>query len=366
MEGGPTPQLLVLACARRHLMHYLRLLFASALALTLAGCGQKAAVQPVATHPPHKVHVIAKPLLAPPWPTVQSGINVEVWNTPTPSQIDGVINAVAALHVRTVAIVIPFGQSNWQANNVGPVHFTPSPRVIRQVILQAYHDHLSVMLRPMLDEGTLTPSGHWRGDIAPQSLNSWFKHYAQALIPYAALGQQEHVGAFDIGTELSSIESDNQGWDTVIHAVKQAYQGPLLYSFNWNSPSLAALPPWTKQLTWIGLDAYYPLNTPSGTESALVQAWQPWISQTAKIPNLVITELGVMPKPRAWQAPWVWDPPGPTNWSVQAQYDAAAIKAWQGHAQGLYWWGVMLPRSGQGASFDPIGHPSAAVIQTAW
>ncbi len=357
---------------RGHLMYkYTNILLATTFGLLLAGCGTASAVSSHSTNPersvksslPAKSAALVKPATAPPLPAFQSGINVEVWGTPSTVDIDTVLQKVAQLHVRVVALVVPFGQSNWQSTNVGPVSFTPPPAVINRIIQQAYQDHLSVMLRPMLDEGTLTPSGHWRGDIVPTSAPAWFSSYTRALIPYAILAQQDHVGAFDVGTELTSLEDDGTLWKNTIGQLRDYFHGPMLYSFNWNSPSLAALPSWTDSLTWIGLDAYYPLSTSSGSVPALVKAWQPWVAQRAKIPNLVITEVGVMPKARAWETPWVWNPPGPTDWSVQARYYTATMTAWEGHSHGIYWWGVMMPRSGHGPSFDPIDHVSGKVMQ---
>ncbi len=355
---------------------YVKALCAITLGIVLSGCGTTfgslahpvhKAKTAVATPPKKTVSAVIPPTpaSAPPFPAIQSGINVEVWGSPSASEIASVLHDVALLHVQVVSLVIPLGQSNWHATNVGPVSFTPSPTVVNQVIQQAYHDHLAVMLRPILDEGTLTPAGYWRGNIVPSSVATWFNNYTQALMPYATLARQDHVGAFDIGSELTSLEGDVPQWNHVIQQVQTHFQGPLLYSFNWNSPSVKALPSWTDRLTWIGLDAYFPLSADSDSVPALVQAWQPWIAQTAKIPHLLITEVGVMPKAGAWKTPWVWNPPGPTDWAVQAQYFAAVLKAWGGHSQGIYWWGVMLPRSGQGPSFDPIGHVSAAVIQGA-
>lgn len=352
----------------RQLVHGVAL---ALLGLVVVGCGP--AINTTAPH--HSAEpstsassapISSQSVVAPSFPAVQSGINVEVWGDPSVSAAATMFSQIDALHLRAVSLVIPFSQSSWQATNIQAVGFTPSPGVIARIIQQAYSAGLAVMLRPILDEGTLTPSGHWRGDIEPVSKAAWFANYANALKPYAIVAQKDHVGAFDIGTELSSLESDTAAWMQLIHQVRAQYQGSILYSFNWNSPSLAALPSWTQSLTWVGLDAYYPLNTASDSVSALTQAWQPWVAQADKIPRLLITEAGVMPKPDAWQAPWVWNPPGPTGWAVQAQYYTAATQAWKGHANGIYWWGAMLPRSSHGgASYDPLGHPSADVIAKA-
>jgi hypothetical protein len=298
-------------------------------------------------------------------PTYQRGLNVMLYRSSTGVNILPALREWVHWGVTDVALVIPLVQSGPYATNVGPGAITPTDAQIRTAVATLQAAGFRVMLRPLLDEGTLTPDGYWRGDILPSSVTSWFAHYQSTVVRYAALAQSLHVASFDVGSELQSLEPYNTQWLTVIHAVRAVYRGTLVYSVNWSDLNPE---PWFQQLNEVGLDAYFPLAVanPAGVPSVaeFEQAWTAWLDRIPLYPRpLVITELGVLPLVGSYRTPYQWDiPDSAYSPATQAQYYQAGCATWVSRAAGIYWWGVTWGNPGQSGpkSFAPT--PEAAQV----
>src|SRR2546421_4671201 len=241
----------------------------------------------------------------------QAGMNVLVYgNDPeflrkTKSTLD----RLAALGVNTVSFAFPLFQTNWRSADVHAdrVH-TPSDENIGLFVQEAQRRGFTVMPRPLLDEESLHPDFQWRGSIQPTDPNAWFSSYTATIGHYASLAQANHVEMFDIGTELGSLQPDTAHWRGVIAAVRQLYSGELTYSANWTAPS----PAFGSALDFLGVDAFFPLDAPSGASQAqLLRAWQAKLSlieQAAKAAGkpVVVTEIGTTSENDSFQHPWIW------------------------------------------------------------
>jgi hypothetical protein len=328
------------------------------------------AVPTVSRHLPHPAApVVSLPHVERlPHPSYQRGLNVMLYRSSAGIDILPALRQWTHWGVTDVALVIPLTQSGPFATNVGPGAMTPTDAQIRTAVETLETAGFRVMLRPLLDEGTLTTKGYWRGDILPSSIPSWFSHYQAAVVRYAVLAQSLHVAAFDIGSELQSLEPYTVEWVALIHAVRAVYHGTLIYSVNWSDLTVE---PWFQQLNEVGLDAYFPLAVanPAGVPSVaeFEQAWTAWLDRLPLYPRpVVITELGVLPLVGSYRAPYQWEiPDSAYSPATQSQYYEAGCDTWTSRAAGIYWWGVTWGSPAQygPTSFAPT--PQAAEVLAA-
>ena len=325
------------------------------------------AAAPIAAGPPAPAHHTKAPTPSQPIASsYQQGLNVMLYRTSTGRHVQQSLRQWHAWHITDISLVFPLVQSGPYASDVGPGAITPSMATLRHVVAELQASGFRVMLRPLLDEGSLTPKGFWRGDIAPDSVAAWFASYQKAVVQYAALAQQQHVQAYDIGTELVSLQGYSSEWTNLIAAVRRVYHGQLLYSANWTDLTPES---WFALLNEIGIDAYFPLTPANaGTVPSTAQLESAWASWLAKLPTyprpLVITELGVLPVANSYRAPYLWNLPGsPYSPATQANFYSAGCQAWRPRTVGIYWWGVFWgpPHQYSSTSFAPTPQGADAI-----
>ncbi len=129
---------------------------------------------------------------------------------------------------------------------------------LKRVIGLAEELSLKVILFPIiwLDQ---RGEGEWRGTLAPRDLNRWWISYEEWITTLAVLAEKHKVSMLSIGSELSSLESDEGRWRAMIRRLRSSYSGLMTYSANWDHFDQVGF--WD-QLDMIGLTAYYPLATP--------------------------------------------------------------------------------------------------------
>jgi len=281
------------------------------------------------------------------------------------------LDYLASLGANSLCLVFPLFQDNWTSSTVWvDEELTPSKERIRLFIRESHKRGFTVMLRPLLNEGSLVPDGKWRGSIQPQDIEAWFSSYGNIVLRYAKLAEEEGVEIFDIGTELTSLEGETNQWLKLIGAVRSVYHGQLTYSLNWWRLSYN-VDVWDK-LDFISVDAYFALDAPlEATVEQLIAAWQPWIEQLAQSKTslnkpLVFTELGTTSQTGSHQRPWVGEHNTPLDLEAQRRYYAAACQASLSLVNGIYWWSVGLdipsdPKEDRG--FNPLGKPAETEIR---
>lgn len=302
----------------------------------------------------------------------QAGINLLVYGQPNMSNATKLFKRLRNLGINSVAIVYPLVQLDWQADQVNiDSIITPDIKALKELIILAQAEDLSVMLRPILDEKTIMSSGHWRGTIVPKNPKVWFDSYRTLLLSYAELAQKTNVEIFNIGTELNSLQNNKYSdeWLRIISEIREVYQGKLIYSFNWDCfreiPRLEFVP----MLDYIGIDAYFPLDAPDGASvEDLKEAWQEWMPEIKDVLNnkpVIITEVGVIPVEGIYRQPYAWNmPSGKLNWRVQANYYEATYSVWKSMSQGVYWWMVEVQENDSGSiGFSPLGTPTEDVLK---
>jgi hypothetical protein len=296
----------------------------------------------------------------------QAGVSLLLYGNDVSYQVESLplLNHLASDNVNSLSIVIPLFQSSHSANDIhtDPVQ-TPSDDELTWIVAQAHRRGFSILLRPVLDEASVGPLPHWRGDIQPSDPTIWFANYSAILLHYANLAQQDGIEALDIGTELDTMEAYSADWSSLITQISSVYSNSLTYSANWNGPRLNAAI--TRHLTFISVDAYYPVTSvPSPSLAQIVAGWQgsglkdlKSRAQAAGLP-VVITEIGAIPTDGVFAKPWSWSPTGAYDPQVQQDYYTATCQALKPAVTGIYWWevGLTQPLAPNGG-FNPLVLP---------
>ena len=220
-----------------------------------------------------------------------------------------------------------------------------------------------------------TYGAKWRGDFEAVSESDWelFEtSYTAYILSYAELASVMDVDLFCIGTELreSAIQRPEY-WKSLIKKVRAIYNGPLIYSANWDEYEEITF--W-KELDYIGTNAYYPIS--DAATPSIEEAFENWrtirknLFQISKKYNrkIIITEYGYKSASFTGSAPWIHDNQSESpivNNQAQANLYEAFYKAfWNEHwvAGGFGWnWIYKSQRKGN-TDFSVQGKPALKII----
>ena len=178
---------------------------------------------------------------------------------------------------------------------------------VRETVQLLHKDSLEVMLKPQI----WIWRGEFTGDIKMNSEADWKnfeENYRDFIILYAQLAEEERVEILAIGTELFGFVNERPDfWRKLIPEIRKLYKGKLTYSENWDK---AGRVPFWKDLDFIGVNAYFPLNEESSPN--LQQLKNGWKSHKSDLANLsktsgrqvLFTEYGYRNINFAAKTPW--------------------------------------------------------------
>lgn len=219
---------------------------------------------------------------------------------------------------------------------------TPSDDSLLAGMRYALSLGLRVGVKPHVD----VHDGSFRGEIAPDDPQAWFTSYEAVLLRYARLAQTAGAQLLVIGTELNKLQEDADRWRRLIRDVRGVYRGRLAYAANW-SPGPAAVQFWDA-LDYVGVDAYWPLSTPTPQPSVaqLVAAWAPYVRDLAQVARktgkpALLTEVGFPARAGSHANPANPDGGGADiDRAAQARAYEAVYRAWRGvpELRGVLWW----------------------------
>jgi hypothetical protein len=330
------------------------------------------------------------------------GINVLYYGgSAQPEAVDQLLDTLQGMQVNAILLTIPVYIDSWDGNAimalpdenaVHPEADTPTTAELEMFISKATTRHISVLLRPLLDEATISatgPAGAWRGVIQPQDPTAFMQSYQELLTSYATL---PGLSWLIIGSELNSLEQPyyDQYWTAIIGALRQARPAlKLSYAQNWDTGMYLGYPSWFNQLDATAIDAYFPIkgvgNDGSATDiAASLSAWQSnlqALKDQAPGKPLFITELGLVAErtnPSVLERPWSWaDQSATIDLDLQSRYITGTCTYYQ-QAQdtegqplvdALFWWetSVYPPQHPeQDGSFEVIGKPAQQAITTCY
>lgn len=300
----------------------------------------------------------------------QAGMNILIYGHPNQSQVQQTFEHLRTIGINSLSINFPFYQSGIDSNEVTTdVNNTPTISELKEIIEAGHSLGFSMTLRPIMDEQVFLEEGKWRGQIKPLDPQAWFTSYESMLLEYADLAESTAVYAFNIGTELNSMQNQYpEMWSKLIHNIRAKYRGKLLYSFNWDSVAEITKVEFVEHLDFIGIDAYFPLNLPNGASTEqLYKEWKrqlKYIEEDLLHKNILITEVGIIPIAGIYRTPYAWSAPtGTFDPIAQANYYEATFQAWESIVQGIYWWGITIDEEPSVVDFSPLHLPAELILK---
>ena len=235
---------------------------------------------------------------------------------------------------------------------------------------------LKVMLKPHL----WIHHGVWCGEINPGSpirWENWKQSYRQFILHYAEFSQATGVDILTIGVELKTVSTDEVFWRSLIHDIRQVYQGKLVYAANWDETSQVEF--WA-DLDYVGVQLYAPL-APRGDElpDELALNLQNYLTSVVALSHqvnrpLLITEVGFTTARGSLQKPWLWPEhlSGASLDPLEQAAGYATLLQGLGHTPevaGLFVWkwftDPLTSEEGAGG-FSPRGKPAEKLLQQAF
>jgi hypothetical protein len=303
-----------------------------------------------------------------PW---QKGVNFTAWWHDSYAQpaADTSLGALAATGTERVAIVVTWYMDTPTSSDVRPdANRTPSDASLLHSMATARAAGMDVVLKPHVD----LQDGSFRALIQPADRQAWFDTYRHMSNHYADLAAQAGARMLIVGTELTTMSSDEQQWRRVIAEARARFPGEM--TFAANHVDGAQVVAFWDALDYIGIDAYMPLATTANPSvDELASAWRDrgYVAGLGALHRrfgkpVLLTELGYQSRFGTAITPW-GGAPGAISDEPQARaYEAAYRAFWDvPWFAGIYWWDWSATGAG-----DPGGHPfarkAAAGVVIAW
>ena len=286
-----------------------------------------------------------------------------------------------------VTLVVQASMKNIQSSEIRLSGEESTPiSVVKKVLHLADKLKLKVILFPVL---WIEQRGvdEWRGVIHPDNRDTWWSSYESWLNILVDIANEYDVDYLSIGSELSSMESDEGRWRALIRRINSMYRGKLFYSSNWDH--FTEVPFWD-QLDLIGLTAYFPLEVEYIDSQAqlqsvkakgnrinirvknMIERWQyiklsllEWLGESKYKKKLFFTELGYPSQKGGATKPWDYLQNTEVDLEVQKAAFLAFRKVWvdfEGLAGVNIWnfWGLGGP---QDTWYTVRGKPAAVEIE---
>lgn len=224
----------------------------------------------------------------------------------------------------------------------------PSDRDLIAVIDRAKEHEVKVCLKPMLNSN----DNLWRAYIGESwekhndrsaTWDEWFKSYTAFIIYYAELAEETGCEMLCLGCELLGTEHRITDWTTLIHRVRSAFSGKLVYNTNHHEEEGYE---WMELLDYIGTSAYYDVSSNGLSREALINEWSKHrdrlnVIAEKKDKQYLFMEIGCRSAFGCASMPWDFEQTG-LPWSEEEQalfYDTCLeVFARDPHFAGIFWW----------------------------
>lgn len=257
---------------------------------------------------------------------------------------------------------------------------TPEDDALKNVIDLAHSKGMKVLLKVNVDDvnGVV-----WRGNFNPTDRNAWFSNYRTIMTQYARLASEKNVEMFSVGCEFKSLSTITyySNWTNIINGIRDIFSEKLIYSANWDEYENV---PFWGELDYIGIDAYFPLDTNNNaTADDVKNDWynsqvsggyggRNWVSEISNFcflngKDVFFTEIGYSSADGAAEEPWEWNLT-PINLTLQSNLYRGTILAWTNYSwfKGLFWWDwkKSIYSGGPSDTFHtPMNKPAETVLK---
>lgn len=307
----------------------------------------------------------------------QRGVTVTAYTNPTvfASKAAAFLDHMASLGVDSLSMLVWFKQSTYTSSDPQLASYTATPQEMQIFIAGAHQRGMSVMIRPIEDDGNIiaaTNGAQWRGTVSPGDPTAWFQIYRDnILLPYASLAG---VDAVDVGSELTTLAfTYPDRWTTLLSTLRSSYPGiRLTYStVDWYAlpGQQQPYPSFAPSLDLLGVDAFFGMSgvTNGYDIGQLVKAWQPALAKVAQLSAyyhkpIQFSEIGLASQCCTLTQPFVYRSGAAPDMLAQQAYYAAACQAIRPYHIGIYWWDYdgldPLPSPLTDNGFSPYGKPA--------
>jgi hypothetical protein len=279
------------------------------------------------------------------------------------------------LHVNAVSISFPVYVANTKSDQVFTTAATPTPANVAVLVRDAEDAHLQVNLRPLLQIGT-TNTYIWRGLLRPANVHAFFTSYFEAIRPYLALSQEQHLVRFVYASELTSLSglvAYRDDWAYLLGLMEGVFKGDL--SYDSSGPQYLGannVMPGYDGTT----DAYFPTNEKiTASVGQLVSSWTKILDKVPKatLASTVFDEVGIDANSNPYRLPSrvTSGKTNPAYLFVQQRWFTMVCDIVRNfHLKGVYFWNVFfntdpLVVNGQNPYLPPtvwVDRPGASAI----
>lgn len=282
------------------------------------------------------------------------------------------IDEIAGTGANTINLVLVGWQENCSSASIFiDVRKAPSANRLKQLIAYSHKKGLRVSVMPivLLERGR---EGEWRGKIKPDNWDDWWDEYNSYILYYAQIVEDADAEIFMVGSELISVETQTERWQSLIQKVRAIYHGRLSYSSNWDHYKPIKF--WD-DLDIVGMTTYYDLTGGKPADiPTLLESWKPikreildW-QATVNRP-IIFTEVGWPNQVTCAEYPWdYYRSPDKPDTAAQANCFEAFFQTWiheKAVAGFLVWEWRNSDDGEQGekdTSYVPYGKPAMSVI----
>ena len=255
------------------------------------------------------------------------------------------------------------------------IHWGESVAGIKHSAFWAREQGMKVMLKPQVWCGKT-----WIGALEFEKESEWLEFeasYREYILLMANIAQSEGIELLCIGTELSKGSIQRTAfWTQLIADIRAVYSGKITYSANWDD--WETIPFW-KQVDYIGLGSYFPLDESENPDKAtLKKAWKPIVKRIGSLADSVqkqvlFTEMGYLAVPGCCGKLWELEPKR-DSLPVALECQAKAFEVLLEVFSEQKWWSggfvwkyypthLSRPRHGE-KDYDIQGKPAAKTFES--
>jgi len=279
------------------------------------------------------------------------------------------LDEISTLDANSVSFFITNYQENIRSNDLYLNQRASEVLQLVEIIEYAHKRGLSVFLFPTLHIQHLGYK-EWRGILQPQDPELWWKQYFRIVRFYLSIARDHQVEMFSIGSELCSLEQDEEHWSQIIRYCRNNYSGMLIYSANWDHYLNI---PFVRDLDFFGMNAYFELTKKDDpTLPELLEGWEPAKQRIQDAYNeygipIIFTEIGYPSVDGTNRYPWDYFKTSRVDLEEQALCYQAFVETWDpvpSYLHGVYfynWWG---PGGIGDRDYTPRDKPAERVIRT--
>ncbi|TXC85398.1 glycoside hydrolase family 113 [Luteibaculum oceani] len=138
---------------------------------------------------------------------------------------------------------------------------------------------------------------------SPAIWAKWFNDYKKYIVQFAELSEKHKLPLFCLANEMQSLWQEHPAYfEDLIASCRAVYSGKLVYASNWDEYNRF---PYWHLLDYIGVNAYFPLESPSKAPTKWKAYHQTMnsLSDSLNLP-VIFTEIGYRSIENPWEKPW--------------------------------------------------------------